>query len=116
MKKPEQQYEKPLSNPLPVNELDTQTPRPSKLDIKKYQAHIDEFDLTDEQQRELLETLWAIMMTFVDIGFGVDVVQLLFSDVASDSLNSEQNSLEIINSSDNFNRISCNESEKEVNL
>ncbi|GEM_PF-1387200 len=107
MKKPEQQYELTKSNPLTANELDIKTPIVPKLDIKKYQPHIEEFDLTDEEQRNLLETLWSIMTSFVDIGFGVDVVQLLFKRAASDSFNSEPDALEIKDQLNNFNHISC---------
>lgn len=54
-----------------------------------YRHHLDEFDLTQEQQNELLSSLWTIMSTLVDIGWGVDTVQILlpdiFTEVAPDS-------------------------------
>jgi len=40
-----------------------------------------EFDLTYEQQTELLQTLWNIMSTFVDIGWGVDTVQMCLPEL-----------------------------------
>ena len=49
---------------------------PLTLDPDKYRHHLDEFDLTDEQKTQLLQTLWSIMSTMVDIGFSVDSVQL----------------------------------------
>ncbi len=49
---------------------------PLALDPDKYRDHLEEFDLTPEQQNELLETLWHILRTIVDIGFGLDSVQL----------------------------------------
>jgi len=54
------------------------------------------------------------MATFIDIGFGVDVVQLLFSDHASGSLNSDADSLKVKSSSENFNRVSLIKSGKEI--
>jgi len=60
-----------------------------KFEPDDYRHHLDEFDLSEEQQNELLESLWTIMSTLVDIGWGVDTIQLLlpdfFKDVAPDS-------------------------------
>ncbi len=40
----------------------------------EYREHIEAFDLTREQQDELLLTLWNIMKSFVEMGFGVDSI------------------------------------------
>ena len=48
---------------------------PPKLNPEDYLHQLDEVDLTDAQKIELLQTLWHIMATMVDIGFGVDSVQ-----------------------------------------
>lgn len=62
---------------------------PLKFEPDDYRHHVDEFDLTEEQQNELLASLWSIMSTLVDIGWGVDTVQILlpdlFTEVAPDS-------------------------------
>ncbi len=54
-----------------------------------FRHHLNEFDLNEEQQTELLQSLWTIMNTLVDIGWGVDTVQILlpefYKDVAPDS-------------------------------
>jgi hypothetical protein len=49
------------------------------FDIEKYRQDLEDFDLTDEQTRELLRTLWSIMTNFVELGFGVDSVQYLLA-------------------------------------
>lgn len=116
MKKPDQQYQNPPSSSLPSNELVSPTPSVPKLDISKYQPYIDDFDLTKEQQQELLETLWSIMSAFVDIGFGVDVVQMLFNDQSSVSSNSKENDLKILNQKEEFNLISMDVQRKENSL
>ncbi len=60
-----------------------------KFEPDDYRHHLNEFDLSEEQQNELLQTLWSIMSALVDIGWGVDTVQLLlpdmFAEVAPDS-------------------------------
>ena len=56
------------------------TAAPLKFEPDDYRHHLDEFDLTQEQQNELLESLWMIMSTMVDIGWGVDTVQILLPD------------------------------------
>lgn len=49
------------------------------FDIEKYRNDITEFDLTDEQADELLKTLWTMMTTFVELGFGVDSIHYLLA-------------------------------------
>lgn len=46
---------------------------PPKVD--EYREYLDEFEITEDQKTELLSTLWWIMVSFVDMGFGVDAVQ-----------------------------------------
>lgn len=52
---------------------------PPKCDIEKYREQVEVFDLTTEEEDELIKSLWMIMAAFVDIGFGVDSIQLLSS-------------------------------------
>ena len=44
-------------------------------DPDKYRVYLEGTELTEDQQREYLETLWSIMATFVELGFGLDSVQ-----------------------------------------
>ena len=62
--------ERNSSQALPVIE-------PPKCDVEKYREHVREFDLTTEEEAELLKNLWLIMASFVDLGFGVDSIQFL---------------------------------------
>lgn len=45
------------------------------FDAQTYWHYLDGLDISDEQRAALLETLWNIMSTFVDIAFGLDPVQ-----------------------------------------
>ena len=45
------------------------------LDINKYRKYVDEFDLTEEQKVELLQTVWSIMENFVDTAFNQHPVE-----------------------------------------
>lgn len=83
------------------------------LDVKKYQHHMEEFDLTEEQRIELLQTIWSIMAAFVDIGFGVDAVQYIFRDNSRNSLDSNGDETEDNNPSTRFNHIALNSKAKE---
>lgn len=60
------------SQALPVIE-------PPTCDVEKYREHVEAFNLTTEEENELIKTLWIIMAAFVDMGFGVDSIQLLSS-------------------------------------
>lgn len=46
-----------------------------RVDVEKYQAFLDGADLTDAQREEFLQALWSIMVSFVELGFGVSPMQ-----------------------------------------
>lgn len=41
------------------------------IDAEYYQSFLDDYDIPDAQKRELIEALWAIIVQFIDLGFGV---------------------------------------------
>lgn len=43
-----------------------------EIDFEKYLEFTQKFNMDEEQQRELIATLWLIMMTQIDIEFGID--------------------------------------------
>ena len=49
---------------------------------EKYLNYIDDPHLTDEQKTEFLQTLWTIMSSFVNLGFGVDSVMPILEQKA----------------------------------
>jgi hypothetical protein len=55
-----------------------------ELDHEKYMDDLAEFDMTDAQKRELLETLWAIMRHFVELGFSGNVLEPIFGNGEND--------------------------------
>ncbi|MGA4472901.1 hypothetical protein ACPA2M_07995 [Ectopseudomonas chengduensis] len=58
------------------------------FNVEKYREDVEEFDLTEDQATELLQTLWNIMATFVGLGFGVDSVQLLLNATVPENADS----------------------------
>lgn len=46
-----------------------------EIDVEKYQALLDDPDLSDTQKEEIMHALWMVMMAFVDLGFGVHPAQ-----------------------------------------
>ena len=59
--------------------------QPLRLDPEEYRDDLAEFDLTEEQQNQLLQTLWDMMSMMVDIGWGVDAVQMLLPHLFENS-------------------------------
>ena len=58
------------------------------FDQERYRDDVKDLDLSEAMKSELLATLWGIMATFVDLGFGVDPVQQVlgpFTEAARDS-------------------------------
>ena len=56
------------------------------FDPHEYLDDMDDFEMTQVQKCAMLESLWHVMRTFVELGFGVDGVQIVlpeeFDDVA----------------------------------
>lgn len=48
---------------------------PLTLDVELYQSYIDDPSMSEADKRELIETLWSIMLSFVDLGFGIHPLQ-----------------------------------------
>ena len=45
------------------------------LDVDYYQSFLDDADIPDDKKQELIETLWNIVVQFVDLGFGIHPLQ-----------------------------------------
>ena len=57
------------------NNDDVPSPRPSlAVDWEVYAAMLEDSDLSMDQQKELIETLWSIVVMFVDMGFDLHPV------------------------------------------
>ena len=80
MKDPSHQYEEPVCS-LPADQ-DQSGIKPLALDPDKYRDYLDDFDLDEAQQNELLEVIWNVMRSFVEMGFGLDSVQMLLPAIA----------------------------------
>ncbi|MEM9211734.1 MAG: hypothetical protein AAGA63_09615 [Pseudomonadota bacterium] len=45
------------------------------LDIDYYQSLLDDPEVSEDQKREYLETIWPIVVQFIDWGYGIHPVQ-----------------------------------------
>lgn len=50
------------------------------LNYEEYWHYLDGCDMTDEQKREFLDTLYLFMQSFVDQAWGIDSVQLVMQE------------------------------------
>lgn len=48
---------------------------PLTLDVELYESYLDDPSIEDADKRELIENLWSIMVSFVDLGFGIHPAQ-----------------------------------------
>jgi hypothetical protein len=104
-------HNKPNSDP-PTDIENTVVPM-LQLEPDKYREYLDEFDMSIEQQNELLETLFNIMRTFVEIGFDLDSVQLFSNDKNGISSPDSVNVLTMKDSKHSFNQAVTNNPAKE---
>jgi hypothetical protein len=65
-----------------------------KLDSAKYMAVLEDCELSDAQKAEVLQTLWFIMATFVDWGFGVDSVTMALPALAEFTSSADSDALD----------------------
>jgi hypothetical protein len=45
-----------------------------QFDARAFLIHLEGLDLTDAQKMECIETIWRIVLQFIDLGFAVDPV------------------------------------------
>ena len=67
--------------------------------FNKYRQYIDGFNLTETQKRELVQTVWSMMESFVDKAWGMHPVQQ-WTDKAERGLQDSHRTLESKNSSE----------------
>lgn len=81
----------------PANRSDPVTPAahypPLIFDPDEYRAGLKDLQLTKEQEDELLLTLWKIIATFVDLGWGIEDTQRVLRQTFEDSGNASDSSL-----------------------
>jgi len=53
------------------------------LDLERYLPEVEAHFCSDEEAIEFLRTLWNIMCAFVDLGWGVDSLQLAFPELTA---------------------------------
>lgn len=46
-----------------------------EVDFEKYMQFLEDSDLSDDQKKEFLETIYDILLSFVDLGFGIHPMQ-----------------------------------------
>jgi len=69
-------------------ETDTENRAPPvpTLNTQRYLAMCEDFEISEAEKRELLQTLFSIMVSLVDLGLGLDPLQMLLkpsSELAS---------------------------------
>ncbi len=65
-----------------MNEIKTQIherdPTPTlaiQFDAQEFAHFLDESDLTNDQKLEYIQTIWGIVLQFIDMGFGIHPIQ-----------------------------------------
>lgn len=68
-----------MTQPPDIPDTDDQYTKPNYptlgIDWDLYGEYLEESDLSDEEKREFIQTLWNIVVAFVDLGFGIHPMQ-----------------------------------------
>ena len=67
-----------LDRPDPGADKSLKAPPTPQFDLADYAQDMANFAMTEDKQREFLETLWSIMRSFAEMGFMVDICGQLF--------------------------------------
>jgi hypothetical protein len=57
------------------NYINDEQPMVIEIDWDKYAKHLEGSDIPESEKQEFLETLWSVIVSFVDLGFEVHPVQ-----------------------------------------
>jgi hypothetical protein len=79
------------------------------VDVEKYQAFLDGADMTEAQKEEFLQSLWSIIVSFVDLGFGVHPLQAVCGEDADCDSKSAKSEFDVVSSDDQENTGKTNE-------
>lgn len=60
---------------IPPNFNPETAPPTLTIDWDAYLPFFEDDDISEEQKHELIEALWSIVVSFVDLGFGVHPIQ-----------------------------------------
>lgn len=79
-----------MSDELNMRETDTVQPldgmtlhqagKRLEVDVEAYRHFLEDAGLSPEQEREVIEALWSVIVGFVELGFGVHPAQLVAED------------------------------------
>lgn len=65
----------PAVRPDPTSALSAAPPRIVTVDYEAYAHLLDDADLSEDDKRQLLQALWSIICSFVQLGYGVQPAQ-----------------------------------------
>jgi hypothetical protein len=69
----------------------TETTRPAiAFDVERYERFLEDHGLSEDQKRAVLEALWSIIVSFVDLGFGIHPLQTARGQSACGQKGSEE--------------------------
>lgn len=74
-----------LHRPIDLTRKPAALARPAlTFDVGLYEKHLEDSDLSDAEKQEFLETLWNLVVVFVDLGFGIHPVQQACGQIEDD--------------------------------
>ena len=71
-----------------------QPPQPPKLDIEEHRADLAAFNYTKEQEDEFIQSLWNVVCSAIDAGFGLDAVSMIIPAFTEKALGNEPQELD----------------------
>jgi hypothetical protein len=81
-KEEHKQHHNPITDkPIRIDDAKAETAWPAlQIDVEYFQGFLDDHEIDESQKAELINTLWSIMVTFVDLGYGIEPTQKAMSE------------------------------------
>lgn len=80
--------------------FDASARRVLAVDVRKYEALLDDPNLSEKQKEEFLRALWSVVVTFVELGFGVHPLQEVCGQDSGDSIPGAKDAFDQVKSSE----------------
>lgn len=71
----EERSDIPERSSSPEADLSGETYPALRLDVALYQDYLDDPSMSEQDKHELITALWSIVVSFVDLGFGIHPLQ-----------------------------------------
>ena len=81
-------------NDLSVKGCASSSPSHMTLNPDEFRHHLEDLNISVEEENELLQSLWHIMSMMVDLGWGVDNINIMLPELFNRESEDDRNDID----------------------